>query len=77
MLEVGTVPVQPSEPVPPVAVHDVALVVLQVSELDCPTSIAAGVAVKLTTAAGGAIAVISTLDMLGKLVPPAPVHVRM
>jgi hypothetical protein len=36
---------------------------------------ALGVAVKLVTAAGGAVGVTTTLELAGRLVPPAPVHV--
>jgi hypothetical protein len=60
---------------PPLAVHAVALLVVHDNSTDCPTWIALGVAVKLDTAAGGALCVTSTLAVLGKLVPPAPVHV--
>jgi hypothetical protein len=60
--------------VPPVAVHEVALVELQVSVEAPPLAIGLGLAVSV--AVGTELAVIATVAAAAVLVPPAPVHVR-
>ena len=76
VLEVGTEPLQGADPVPPDAVQEVALLVVHESVVDWPVCNALGDAVKVRTAAGGAVAVTRTLAVLGKLWPPGPVQVR-
>jgi len=76
VLEVPLAPDQPSDPVPPLAVHEVAALVVHDSEADCPVVTELGFAVKLRMlAATGALAVTPT-DM-GALVPPAPVQINV
>jgi hypothetical protein len=53
LLEVGSAPLQPSEPVPPLAVQLLALLLDQLSATVAPVWIEVGVAVKLPIAAGG------------------------
>ena len=60
--------------VPPVAMHDVALVELHVSVEDPPLAIVGGVAVRLTV--GSAPAATVTVAVAAVLVPPAPVQVN-
>jgi hypothetical protein len=77
VLEVATVPPQPSLPVPPPAVQLVALLLRHASELALPACSDDGVAVKLEMLAGGGVAVTMTLTDAGAPVPPAPVHVNV
>jgi hypothetical protein len=67
----GTEPTQPSEPLPPLAVHDVAVVVAQVKEVDWPLVMTVGEAAKLVTAAGAGLTVTLAVPLA---LPPAPVH---
>lgn len=61
-LAVPTEPVQPSLPVPPLAVQEVALAEAQDSCVEPPTCREAGVATRFVTlAAGGEVAVTLTL----------------
>jgi hypothetical protein len=60
--------------VPPVAVHEVALVELQVSVEAPPLAIGLGLAVSV--AVGTEPVVIATVAEAAVLVPPVPVHVR-
>jgi hypothetical protein len=70
--EVANVPFQPSEPVPPVAVHDVLLVEDQVSVVESPGWMDAGVTVRFTV--GALTAPTKTCcDPLPE--PPGPVQV--
>ena len=55
---------------PPVAVHDVALVEIQVSVDIPPLAIVVGFAVSVTVGAG---AIVTVADVV-LLVPPAPLH---
>jgi hypothetical protein len=65
----------PQEPAPPLAVQAVALVVVHVSDTDCPTCMVLGFAAKLTTAAAGGVGLVTvTVTDRGALVPPGPVH---
>jgi hypothetical protein len=66
---VAFVPLQPPE-----AVHDVALVELQVSVEDAPLAIVVGLAVKV--AVGMGLVVTVTVAAAGVLVPPGPMHVN-
>jgi hypothetical protein len=78
MLAGGSVlPAQPSDPVPPVAAHDVAFSVAQVSVVDCPTCRAVGTARKAPMVGAGVAAPTVTVTLLGTLVPPAPVQVSV
>ncbi len=77
VLEVATVPPQPSLPVPPPALQVVALLLLHASVLALPACRDAGVAVKRVMLAGGGVAVTVMLTDAGALVPPPPVHVNV
>lgn len=77
LLEVATVPVQESAPLPPLAAQEAALLVLHASVVDCPTLIVSGVAVKVLTAAGGAAGVTTSDALAGALAPPGPVQLRV
>jgi hypothetical protein len=63
-LLVGSDPFQPSEPVPPPAVHPLAPLVTQVNNIDWPVSVELGVASKETIEAGGAAFVTVTVAVL-------------
>ena len=76
-LEAATLPFQPSEPVPPVAVQVVAWFVDHDRTMACPVCVAPGVAVKLAMVAAGAAVVTVTPTVLGALVPPGPAQVRV
>jgi hypothetical protein len=67
--EVALVPLQP-----PDAVHEVALVVDQVSVLEPPELTVAGLA-PMDTVGGGAVFTVTVTDWLA--LPPAPVHVSV
>jgi hypothetical protein len=58
--------------VPPEAVHEVALVELQVSVDVPPLAIVAGFAVSVAVGLGAIV----TVAVAGVLVPPVPVHVN-
>jgi hypothetical protein len=77
VLEVATMPSQPSLPVPPPAVQLVALLLLHANELALPACSDDGVAVKLEMLAGGGVAVTAMLTEAGGLVPPGPLHVNV
>ncbi len=63
MLDTGCVPLQPSEPSPPVAAHAVAPLVDQASDVDCPVSIVVGDALNaVTLGTGGALATSTVTD---------------
>jgi hypothetical protein len=57
--------------VPPVAVHDVALVELQVKLEDPPLAMVVGFAVSVEVGTGAMV----TMAVAALLVPPVPVHV--
>jgi len=78
VLDVPTDPFQPSDPVPPVAVHEVAFAVDQESEVDWPTTMVFGTAVKVLTVAvgGGALVTLTMVELLGP-VPPVPVQLSV
>jgi hypothetical protein len=79
LLEVGTVPVQPSEPPrPPLAVQDVALVVVHDSVVPCPvvSVLLAAVNEPIDAAAPGGLVTLSVTE-LGAPVPPGPVQVNV
>lgn len=79
-LEVGCVPDQLSEPEPPLAVHAVALLLIQLIDTDVPmvaVSVAWLLACRLTVGCCGVAAVTVTLVEAAALVPPAPVQVRV
>ncbi len=69
----ATVPPQPSDPEPPLAVHEVAPLVVQLSVVvvDGPLVTPAGIAAKLVTAAGAGLTVTTAVPLA---LPPAPVH---
>ena len=73
-LLVGCVPAQPSDPVPPLAVQEVALAVTHVSSVEPPVRIAFGVASNSTTDAAGAVTFNVALLLA---LPPAPMHVNV
>jgi len=75
VLEVPTDP--PQLPVPPVAVHDVALLLLQESDDAWPTCMVAGDALKFETVAAGGGAVTLMLIELAPLAPPGPLQFRV
>lgn len=70
-------PFQPSVPVPPLAVHALAPLVVQLSTVEPPTISVVGSAVKVRMLAAGAAVVTVTVAALGKLVPPVPVQVKV
>jgi len=74
---VATEPLQPSEPLPPLAAHEVAPVVDQVAVTDCPVCIALGVTEKVLMTGGGGVLLTSTVTDTGVLAPPSPVHVSV
>jgi len=69
-------PDQPSDPVPPLAVHEVAALLVHDSDADCPAVSELGVAVKLWMLAGTGAVTVTPADA-GALVPPAPVQVNV
>jgi hypothetical protein len=74
-LDVPTGPIQLSEPLPPLAEHDVALLLDQASDVDCPTTRVDGEAVNdVMLAAGGGALLTLTITETGPLAPPAPVQ---
>lgn len=73
-LDVGTVPVQASEPVPPLAVQEVALVVDQEKLVLLPTNTLSGDAAKVLTAAGLAAGLTTSVVLAGPLAPPGPLQ---
>ena len=76
-LEVATLPCQPSLPVPPPAVQEAALVLLQLSVVEAPVWIAAGEAVNEPIVGGTGAVVAVRLAELGALLPPGPLHVNV
>ncbi len=73
VLDVATDPLQLSAPLPPLAVHAVALLVDQASEVDWPTTRLVGEALKeVMLAAGGGVLVTLTMTERGPLAPPLP-----
>jgi hypothetical protein len=78
VLEVPTEPCHASAPVPPVAAQEVAFVLDQDSDDDCPVWMLVGDALNaLTVAANGASGSTLSTTELGAPVPPAPVQVRV
>jgi hypothetical protein len=77
LLETATLPLQPSEPLPPPAVHALAPLVVQENEVDCPTNNVFGEAIKEVTLGSGGNTLTTTGATAGRLVPPAPVQVSM
>jgi hypothetical protein len=76
VLDVPLAPDQPSDPVPPPAVHEVAALVVHDSEADCPAVTELGLAVKLWMLAGTGALTVTPTD-IGALVPPAPVQINV
>jgi hypothetical protein len=78
VLEVPTAPFHPSEPLPPLAVQAVAPKLDHDSEVDCPTTMVFGNALKEVTlaAGGGALVTLTMAELLGP-VPPGPVQVSV
>jgi hypothetical protein len=80
VLDVAWLPDQPSEPVPPVGVHVVALVAdhFNVNELFGGIwAVVELLADIVTTGAPGGAGVTVTLTELGPLEPPEPIHARV
>ena len=73
-LEVLTLPLHPSEPVPPLAVQAVAFVVLQLSCVLPPVWKLVGLAERALMFAGGVPAPTSSAPDDGEPVPPGPEH---
>jgi hypothetical protein len=76
VLDVPLGPDQPSDPVPPLAVHDVAALVVHDSDADCPAVSEVGLAAKLWMLAGTGAVTVTATDA-GALVPPAPVQINV
>jgi hypothetical protein len=74
---VDCAPDHPSEPVPPDAVQDVALAVVQLNTIDCPAVMVVGVALNEATVAAGVGATTVTTTDDGWLIPPVPVQVNV
>ncbi len=77
LLEEPTEPFQPSDPVPPVAAHEVAPLLVQASDAACPVWRVVGDAVKVATVAAGGGAVTLSATEVGDPVPPGPVQVNV
>lgn len=73
-LEVPTVPGQESEPVPPLAVQELAPLLIQARDEVCPTVTTLGTAVNETMVAAGVALSTVTLVDIGALAPPGPVQ---
>ena len=70
----SSVPLVAASPVqPPVAVHEVALVLDQVNIELAPDAIVVGLAVSVTVGVGATV----TVALAGVLVPPTPVQVSV
>jgi len=77
LLEVGSAPDQASMPLPPLAAHVVALVVVQLNDVDWPGRICVGCAVNEETVGGAGGAATATVSMaLCSVTPPVPVQLR-
>ncbi len=77
VLEVATVPLQPSDPVPPLAVHEVAFEVDQDADSDCPVCAVIGVTVNALIVGATGADVTSTVTDTGLPVPPGPLQVNV
>jgi hypothetical protein len=77
VLDTGTMPLQPSAPVPPLAAHAVAPLLDQANEVDCPVCTVVGEAVKELMPGTGGAAATSTVTEVGALLPPGPVQVSV
>lgn len=66
VLEVGTTPLHPSAPLPPLAVQELAPVVLHARDVLCPDETTGGVAVNVVTVAGAG----STMTTAVSVPPP-------
>jgi hypothetical protein len=66
-------------PLPPVAVHEVALIAAQVNVVDWPTWMVVGTATNAVIVGSGRTPpeVTVTVTELGVLAPPGPVQVRL
>ncbi len=78
-LAVVSVPLQPSEPVPPLALQLVALLVDHDSVVACPVCTVAGVAANEPMLGGGlaATVTVTALEVLAGLEPGAPAQVSV
>lgn len=74
VLDVVTLPVQPSEPEPPLAVQLLAPLVVQLRLVESPVWMLLGVSERLVIDAGGGGAVTSTVTELAFEEPPGPVQ---
>jgi hypothetical protein len=77
VLEVPTVPGHESEPVPPLALQELAPLLLQANEEVCPTVTTLGVAVNDEMVAAGVALTTVTLADCGALAPPGPVQFKV
>jgi len=78
VLDTPTAPFQLSAPLPPLAVHVVALVVDQAIEVDCPATRLVGDAfMDVMLAAGDGALLTLTMTELGPLAPPAPLQLSV
>jgi hypothetical protein len=77
LLETATLPLQPSEPVPPPALHALALLVLHEKEVDCPTNKVFGDATNDMTVGGAGKMLTTTGATAGRLLPPGPEQVKI
>ena len=80
VLETGWLPLQPSVPVPPLAVQDVAFEDVHASVGACPGWICAVLPPLMVTATVGwptTTAFTVTVAVLGVLWPPGPLHTRV
>jgi len=73
VLDEPLAPAQPSEPVPPLPVHEVAALVVHDSEAAWPAVREPGVAANVKMLAGAGATTVTLTDM-GALFPPAPVQ---
>ncbi len=76
-LEVDSAPLQLSEPLPPLAVQPVALLLDQLMLIVPPTCTLAGDTLNVSTLATGGAAVAVTCTELGVEAPPLPVQVSV
>ncbi len=74
LLEAACDPVQPSVPVPPEAVHEEALAVVQAMVVFCPATMVLGTIVRLRIVAAGAVTVSSAVAVAS---PPGPLQISV
>lgn len=77
VLDGATVPVKASAPLPPLAVHEVALLVVHARDVLCPTVTVPGLAAKEPMLAAGVALFTVTSTEAGALAPPGPVQLSV